>query len=152
MPSSRAAAASRKSCTAATAIWCGSRPSLRIIDEVPAGRVYKDGSLLVEAEARTVADRKRLSFAGCVSVALALDDKGELVADPELDLIGIPERDRDGGRSTDAVYDAVLDTVEQLPRKRRGDPDAVAEAVRRGVRAAVGAALGQEADVPCACR
>ena len=80
---------------------------LRIVDEVPAGRLYKDGSLLVAAEARTVADRKRLSFTGCVSVALALDNKGVLAADPELDLIGIPERDRDGELIEDAVYDAV---------------------------------------------
>ena len=35
-----------------------------VIDEVPAGRIYKDGTLLVEADARTVADRRRLSFAG----------------------------------------------------------------------------------------
>ena len=57
-------------------------PSAGIIDEVPAGRLYKDGSLLVEADARTVADRKRLSFAGAVSVALAITDKGELVGRP----------------------------------------------------------------------
>ena len=119
-------------------------PDLRIIDEVPAGRLYKDGSLLVAADARTVADRKRLSFAGCVSVALALDGKGQLAADPRLDLIGIPERDRDGEPIEDAVYDAVLDTVEQLPRKRRGDPDAVAEAVRRAVRAAVAQRWGKK--------
>ena len=108
-----------------------------IIDEVPSGRLYKDGSILVEADSRTVADRRRLSFAGSVSVALAITDKGELVADPELDLIGIPERDRDGGLIADAVYDAVEETMESLPRKRRSDPDAVAEAVRRAVRAAV---------------
>ena len=119
-------------------------PDLRIIDEVPAGRLYKDGSLLVAAESRTVADRKRLSFAGCVSVALALDNKGVLAADPELDLIGIPERDRDGGLIADAVYDAVEDTIESLPRKRRGDPDAVAEAVRRAVRAAVAQRWGKK--------
>jgi ribonuclease J len=112
-------------------------PDARVIDEVPAGRLYKDGSLLVEADARTVADRKRLSFAGVVSVALALTDKGVLAADPELDLIGIPERDRDGASIEDAVYDAVLDTVESLPRKRRSDPDAVAESVRRAVRATI---------------
>ena len=112
-------------------------PDARVIDEVPSGRLYKDGSLLVEAEARTVADRKRLSFAGAVSVALALTDKGVLAADPELDLIGIPERDRDGASIEDAVYDAVLDTVESLPRKRRSDPDAVAESVRRAVRATI---------------
>jgi ribonuclease J len=112
-------------------------PDARVIDEVPAGRLYKDGSLLVEADARTVADRKRLSFAGVVSVALALTDKGVLAADPELDLIGIPERDRDGASIEDAVYDVVLDTVESLPRKRRSDPDAVAESVRRAVRATI---------------
>jgi ribonuclease J len=112
-------------------------PDARIVDEVPAGRIYKDGTLLVEADARTVADRRRLSFAGVVSVALAIDAKGALLADPELDLIGIPERDRDGASIYEAVYDAVLETVESLPRKRRTDPDSVAEAVRRAVRAAV---------------
>ena len=112
-------------------------PQVRIVDEVPAGRIYKDGMLLVEADARTVADRRRLSFAGVVSVAIAITEKGELVEDPSLDLIGIPERDRDGGLLHDAVHDAVLETIESLPRGRRRDPDAVAEAVRRAVRAAV---------------
>ncbi len=108
-----------------------------IVDEVTSGRIYKDGSILVEADSRTVADRKRLSFAGTVSVAIAITDKGVLAADPELDLIGIPDRDREGLLIADAVYDAVEDTMESLPRKRRSDPDAVAEAVRRAVRAAV---------------
>jgi ribonuclease J len=108
-----------------------------IVDEVPSGRLYKDGSLLVAADSRTVADRRRLSFAGSVSVALAIDDKGQLAADPELDLIGIPDRDRDGALIADAVYDAVEETMESLPRKRRSDPDAVAESVRGAVRAVV---------------
>src|SRR5262249_25717292 len=67
-----------------------------VIDEVPEGRLYKDGRLLVEAEARTVADRRRLGFVGVVVVALALDERGTLVADPEVELIGIPETDADG--------------------------------------------------------
>jgi ribonuclease J len=108
-----------------------------IIDEVPSGRLYKDGSILIEADQRTVADRRRLSFAGSVSVAIAITDKGVLAADPEIDLIGIPERDRDGGLIEEAVYDAIEETMESLPRKRRGDPDAVAESVKRSVRAAI---------------
>ncbi len=115
-----------------------------IIDEVPCGRLYKDGSILVEADSRTVADRRRLSFAGSISVALAVTDKGELAADPEVDLIGIPERDRDGKVIADAVYDAIESTVESLPRKRRGDPDAVGEAVRRAVRAVVAQRWGKK--------
>jgi ribonuclease J len=108
-----------------------------IIDEVPCGRLYKDGSILVEADSRTVADRRRLSFAGSVSIAIAITDKGQLAADPEIDLIGIPDRDRDGALIEEAVYDAVEETMESLPRKRRGDPDAVAESIKRAVRAVI---------------
>jgi ribonuclease J len=119
-------------------------PKPGIVDEVPAGRVYKDGNLLVDAQARTIADRKRLSFAGAISVALALTEKGELAADPEIDLIGIPERGRDGELIADVAYDAVLKTFESLPRARRRDPDAVGEAVRRGVRGAVAERWGKK--------
>src|SRR5207237_6647880 len=84
-------------------------PQVRVVDEVPAGRIYKDGNLLVEADARMVADRRRLSFAGTISVALAITDKGELADEPSLDLIGIPERDRDGGSMYEAVRDALIE-------------------------------------------
>jgi ribonuclease J len=112
-------------------------PDARIIDEVPAGRVYKDGTLLVDAAARTVADRRRLSFAGVVSIALALTEDGRLADDPSCDLVGIPEHDRAGGLMYEAVYDTIIQTFESLPRGRKRDPDAVAEAVRRAVRAAL---------------
>ena len=108
-----------------------------VIDEIPAGRLYKDGRLIVESEARTVADRRRLGFAGIVSVALALTDKGELASDPEIDMVGIPEKDADGASILDIAYDAAVDSFESMPRGRRRDPDAVAEAVRRAVRAAI---------------
>jgi ribonuclease J len=108
-----------------------------IIDEVPCGRLYKDGALLVDAQARTVAARRRLSFAGIVSVAVALSEKGALVADPEIELIGIPETDAAGRLMADVARDAVEETFETLPKPRRGDPDSVAEALRRAVRSAI---------------
>jgi ribonuclease J len=108
-----------------------------IIDEVPSGRLYKDGALLVDAEAPTVAARRRLSFAGVVSVALALSEKGQLVADPEIELIGIPETDAGGRSMADIARDAIEEAFESLPKPRRRDPDQVAEAVRRAVRGAI---------------
>jgi ribonuclease J len=114
------------------------------IDEVPAGRLYKDGSLLVSAEARTVADRRRLGFAGVVSVALALSERGELVADPEITLTGIPETDRQGQKIDDLAFDAAIEAFESMPRARRRDPEAVAEAVRRAVRAALSSAWNKK--------
>jgi ribonuclease J len=108
-----------------------------IIDEVPSGRLYKDGALLVSAESKTVAARRRLSFAGIVTVALALSEKGVLAADPEVELIGLPETDAGGASMTEIARDAVEIAFDALPKPRRRDPDAVAEAVRRGVRSAI---------------
>jgi ribonuclease J len=115
-----------------------------IIDEVPAARLYKDGRLLVEAETRTVPDRRRLSFAGIVSVALAVSKAGELAVDPEVGLTGIPERDAAGMRMADIARDAAIETYETLPRSRRRDTEAVTEAVRRGVRAAIAGQWGKK--------
>ncbi len=110
------------------------------IDEVPAGRLYKDGSLLVSAEERTVADRRRLGFAGVVSIALAVSARGELIGDPRVTLTGIPEADALGHKFEDIAYDAAVEAFESMPRSRRRDPEAVAEAIRSAIRAALGAA------------
>jgi ribonuclease J len=112
----------------------------RLIDEIPSGRLYKDGSLVVDSTARTVNDRRRLAFSGIVSVAVVLTKAGELAANPEVDLSGIPEQDAAGETMSAIVYDAVLDAFESLPRPRRRDPETVAEALRRAARAAVGEA------------
>jgi ribonuclease J len=119
-------------------------PHVRIIDEVPAGRIYKDGTLLVEADARTIAERRRLSFAGAISVALSITDRGDMAEGPSLDLIGIPERDREGRSMHEVVHDAVVQTFESLPRGLRRDPDSIAEALRRAVRAAVDERWGKK--------
>jgi ribonuclease J len=108
-----------------------------IIDEVPSGRLYKDGAILVNADSKTVAARRRLSFAGMVTVALALSEKGALAAAPELELIGLPETDANGASMIEIARDAVELAFDALPKPRRRDPDVVAEAVRRGVRGAI---------------
>jgi ribonuclease J len=105
-----------------------------IIDEVPSGRIYKDGSLLINAESKTISARRRLSFAGIVSVALAINDKGQLVADPEVELIGLPDVDANGASMFEIARDTVEEAFESMPKPRRRDADAVAEAIRRAVR------------------
>ena len=90
------------------------------IDELPAGRLYKDGALLVSAEERTVADRRRLG-------------------DPRVMTTGVPETDAHGNRIEDLAYEAAVEALELMPRAQRRDPDALAEGVRRAVRAALAA-------------
>jgi ribonuclease J len=114
------------------------------IDEVPAGRLYKDGILLVSAEERTVADRRRLGFAGVVSIALAVGARGELSADPQVMVTGVPAVDALGHRIEDIACDAAVEAFESMPRARRRDPEAVAEAVRRAIRAALASAWNKK--------
>ncbi len=115
-----------------------------VVDEVPAARLYKDGRLIVESEGRTLSDRRRLAFAGVVSVVLALTERGELAADPVLELTGIPDLNADGEALESIARDAAVSTCEQLPRGRRRDPEAVADAVRGAVRSALAAHWGKK--------
>ena len=114
------------------------------IDELPSGRVFKDGNILVSSDSRTVGERRRLSFAGYVSVALALTEKGALASDPDVELVGIPETGKGGEPMSDIAYDAVVETFDSLPKAKRRDPDTLAEAVRRSVRAAIRAHWGKK--------
>ena len=89
-------------------------------------------------------ERRRMGFAGCAFVAIAVTEKGELADDPEIDLVGIPEKNSAGEALDDIVFDVVVSTVESLPRARRRDPDAMAESVRRAVRGTVNEHWGKK--------
>ena len=115
-----------------------------IIDQLPAGRLYKDGKILEDAKSRAVVERRKMGFAGCAFVAIAMTEKGEMADDPEVDLIGIPEKNAAGEVLDEIVFDVVVSTIEGLPRARRRDPDALAESVRRAVRATVNEQWGKK--------
>ena len=115
-----------------------------IIDELPSGRLYKDGRILEDAKSRAVIERRRMGFSGCVFVAIAMTEKGELADDPEVDLVGVPEKNTASEEFNEIVFDLVVKTVEGLPRARRRDPDALAESVRRAVRATLNEQWGKK--------
>ena len=115
----------------------------QIVDQIGAGRLYKDGDILLGSDDDAVAARRRLAFAGVVSIGLALTARGDLAGDPDVVLTGLPKRGRDG-RAMDLIVDkALFETIEGLPRQRLRDPDAAAESIERAVRAAVRAAWGK---------
>jgi ribonuclease J len=115
-----------------------------IIEQVPSGRLYKDGKILEDQNARAVVARRRLAFAGSAFVALALTEQGELADDPQVDLVGIPERNAAGELMDELIFDVVVATFDNLPRAKRRDSDAVGEAVRRAVRSAIAEQWGKK--------
>ena len=98
------------------------------------GRAYKDANLIGDAKAVGVDDRRRLSFAGHVSISILLDGRGELLEEPSIVCIGLPDKDDEGEKIEDLLYDAALDTVENLSRGKKRDLDAVRDAVSNAVR------------------
>ncbi|MCJ7788470.1 MAG: ribonuclease J [Methyloceanibacter sp.] len=115
-----------------------------IIENVPVGRLYRDGAILTRADDGQVRDRRRLSFAGTVSVSLVLSDKGALLAEPEVALTGLPIANGEGVSFETIVRDAASGTIDSIPRPKRKDQALVSEAVRRSVRAAVNQAWGKK--------
>ncbi|MFT0893294.1 ribonuclease J [Pseudochelatococcus sp. G4_1912] len=108
-----------------------------VIDEVPVGRMYQDGDLLISAAERTIPERRKLAFAGVVSVGIALSDKGDLAGDLSIGTTGLPSMTIDGDEFEEVIGETVIDLLASLPKARKRDPDAVVNAVERAVRAEV---------------
>ena len=115
-----------------------------IVEQVPAGRVFKDGRLVGSGEAMGIRDRRKLSYVGHVAVNVVLDDRYEIAGDPDLVAIGVARKDARGEPLEDLMLDAAIGAIESIPRVRRKDLDLVAESVRRAVRAAANEAWGKK--------
>ncbi len=115
-----------------------------VITKVPFGCVFKDGRLIGNEDQIGVRDRRKLSFAGHVVLNLVIDERYELIDEPDLVAIGLPEKDRDGELLEDLMLDAAIGAVDSIPRGRRKDLELVTEAVRRAVRAAANDAWGKK--------
>ena len=113
------------------------------IDELPAGRLHRDGRIIVPEDDDGLRLRRRLSFVGFVGVSVVITAKGELAAPPEARLIGIPDADAEGRSVFDLVLDAIDGAIDSIPKPRRKDPERIATAVRRSARAAVAEVWGK---------
>ncbi len=115
-----------------------------MIDEAPVGRLYRDGKLIVPGVDGPVRERRKLSFVGIAVVSLVLSRRGELLADPQVVLDGVPEETAEGKLMEDVAVTAAEGTLKSIPPARRRDVELVEEAVRRGVRAAIDQAWGKK--------
>lgn len=115
-----------------------------VVDEAPHGRMFKDGKLLGGFEEMGIGERRKLSFAGQVSVNVVLDERFEFRDDPDVVAIGLPDEDREGDDMEDILYDAVLSAVESIPRTRRKDLGALKESIRRAVRSTANECWGKK--------
>ena len=82
-----------------------------VVDEAPVGRLFRDGQLMVPGEDGPVRERRSLAFAGIVMVALARSGRGDVLAEAEIALDGVPAADAEGRPMIDIVREAVRRAV-----------------------------------------
>jgi len=107
-----------------------------IVDIVPSGRLYQDGTVIVSAQDDGIRLRRKMAYAGHVSVSLVVNSKGHIVSGPEPRISGFPEGR--GGKYADGLYDGIADTAEDafdtLSRRDRIDEDKIEEKLRSKVK------------------
>lgn len=115
-----------------------------IVDQVPHGQLAKDGHVIVPSNDASIAARTKLAFAGVISIAVCFTQRGDVSGDPDVLMSGLPSHTRDGKAMDVAVDEAIFNTLDNLGRGKRRDPDAAANAIERAVRGAVGHAWGKK--------
>ena len=118
-----------------------------VIDEVPVGRIFRDGNLLIGAEDMCIRERRKMAVVGVIVVSLVLSRNGKLLDDAEVVMEGVPTERPGGGAMEDMVLDVVEGTIDSIPPSRRRDVEVVREAVRRAVRSSVDQAWGKKSVV-----
>ncbi len=108
-----------------------------VIDEVPSGRLYVDGNVIVDTEDDAIRDRKRLGAEGAVNVAIALNGKNAIVAGPNVSVRGLTMADdEDLELALEELEDSAKAAFNKLNHADLGDDDAIEAHVMRAVRKA----------------
>ncbi|MEZ5994489.1 MAG: ribonuclease J [Hyphomonadaceae bacterium] len=108
-----------------------------IVDEVPAGRLYVDGAVIIEPEGEAIRDRKRLAAEGAVNIAIVLSGKNAIVAGPNASVrgLGMPDEE-DMELALEDVERTAQAAFMKLNHGERGDDEAVEASLVRAVRKA----------------
>lgn len=89
-----------------------------IIDEVPSGRLFVDGGMLVQEAGEALRERKHAATNGVLVVSFALDKRGKIVSDIDVRGIGLPGDDE---RPLGDVLDDLAERAENAVRALKGD-------------------------------
>lgn len=95
-----------------------SGPRAHIIDEVPVGRLYRDGKLIGYETELGINIRKRMAQVGHVAVFIVLTKRYSLAFSPKLVISGLPTMDQDGDSIYHLISEELEDLISDLPMKK----------------------------------
>lgn len=100
-----------------------------IVGRERTGRLVLDGDTIIAADGDTIVQRRRMSWYGVISVAVALDGDNSLLGDPVIRLLGVPIEE-----DIDDFLDEAVQAAEKAVRDWRGDLAELRENLRLAVR------------------
>ncbi len=109
-----------------------------LIDEVPSGRLFIDGGVMVVADDEALRDRQRLAAEGAINISLVVGDKkSTILAGPNVSVRGLSMIDEN---KLDAAIEALAQAAEaafdRLGLDQRQEDEAVEASLVRAVRKA----------------
>lgn len=118
-----------------------------LVDEIPTGRIYLDGSRLIGAMDGIIRDRIRMALSGHVFVTLILDEENEALGAPWAEIAGLKPEGR-GGEALNEIIESELDEyLARAGHKVLADDDKLNDGMRRVVRQVVMEELGKKPEV-----
>jgi len=112
-----------------------------IVGYVPAGRLARDGDVVVALDGVSVQERRKLLWNGAATATLVIDSQGRAKAEPVVSLRGVEDVD---GTLAEAVVAGLKETLADLSAAERRDDGRVEEAARQAVRRIVRTHLGKK--------
>jgi ribonuclease J len=110
-----------------------------IVGQERTGRLILDGDTIIAADGNTINERRRLSWYGLISVAIALDGNDSLLGEPQIRLHGVPIEE-----DLDEFLDEASEAATKAVRENKGDYDRLRETVRLAVRRVATAWTGKK--------
>lgn len=118
-----------------------------LVDEIPTGRIYLDGSRMIGAMDGIVRDRIRMAIGGHVFVTVIMDEENEVLGDPWAEIAGLRPLAKGGQPLNEVIEDDLSDFLSRAGRKVLADDDKLNDGMRRVVRQVVMEELGKKPEV-----
>lgn len=88
----------------------GSEGDAEIVDAFDAGKLAIDGNRYIRSDSTIIRERKRIAADGVMSIALAVDEFGDLATEPEMSILGLLEE------NDEVSYDILYQELEHACR------------------------------------
>jgi ribonuclease J len=112
-----------------------------VIDHVHAGRLARDGDVLIELDGEALRERRKLMWNGAAAATLVIDAQGRAKAEPVVSLRGIDDGE---GELVDAIVAGLKEMLADLSAAERRDDGRIEDAAHQTVRRIVRSHLGKK--------